>query len=86
MLNYKILKSWRKHKKYAVILSDNTTIHFGDTRFKDFRSHGDKTKQFKYLSRASKIRDKNGRLTINNPKSANYWAARVLWNYKNFNN
>ena len=32
-----------------------------------------------YLSRSGGITDKNGKLTKNNPLSANYWARRYLW-------
>jgi hypothetical protein len=77
----KIIKSWRKNKKLA-ILTPSGWIHFGDTRYKDYTQHKDKARRAAYLQRASKIKDKAGRLTINNPKSANYYAARILWNYK----
>lgn len=77
----KIVKSWRKNKKLAV-LTPRGWIHFGDTRYKDFTQHKDQARRAAYLKRASKIKDQAGRLTINNPKSANYYAARILWNYK----
>ncbi len=77
----KIVKSWRKNKKLAV-LTPRGWIHFGDTRYKDFTQHKDKARRAAYLKRASKIKDQAGRLTINNPQSANFYAARILWNYK----
>ncbi len=77
----KIVKSWRKHKKFAVE-SPKGFIHFGDNRYKDFTQHKDSERRKSYLKRATKIRDGKGKLTVNNPYSANYWAARVLWNYK----
>ena len=80
-MKFKIIRSWRKYKKYAV-LTPKGYIHFGDTRYQDYRQHKDKKRRLSYLKRASKIRDKKGNLTINNPYSANYWAARYLWNYK----
>ena len=81
MFKYKIVKSWRKNKKLAVI-TPYGTIHFGDKRYKDFTQHRNLKRRANYLKRAAGIRDKNGKLTINNPLSSNYWAARILWNYK----
>ena len=75
-----IIKSNRKFKKLAVA-TPRGFIHFGDKRYKDYTQHHDESRRRAYLKRAKGIRDKNGRLTINNPYSANYWAARVLWNY-----
>jgi hypothetical protein len=31
------------------------------------------------MKRSAGIRDKEGRLTKDNPGSANYWARKVLW-------
>jgi len=76
-----IVRSWRKHKKYAVKFPDGKYIHFGDKRYQDFTQHKNAARRARYIARAEKIRDKRGRLTINNPRTANYWAARVLWNY-----
>ena len=80
-MKYKIVPSWRKNKKLAV-LTKYGYIHFGDKRYKDFTQHKDLKRRKNYLNRAKKIRDKFGKLTINNPLTANYWAARVLWQYK----
>lgn len=74
-----IYKSNRKNKKYKV-LYNGKYIHFGDSRYEDFTNHQLK-RRAAYIARASKIRH-NGNLTINDPNSANYWAARVLWQYK----
>lgn len=76
--------SWRKNKKYAVLVSDPRTgkdkiVHYGDTRFEDFTQHKDLYRREKYLKRATQIRDKNGNLTKDDPTSANYWAIRHLW-------
>ncbi len=76
-----IVRSWRKNKKYAVKFPDGKYIHFGDKRYKDFTQHKNAARRARYIARAEKIRDKRGRLTINNPRTANFWAARVLWNY-----
>ena len=76
----KIVKSWRLHKKLAV-LTPKGWVHFGDTRYQDYTQHRDKIRRAAYIARASQIRDKSGRLSIKNPYSPNYWAARILWRY-----
>ena len=55
MEKYKPIKSTRKNKKY-MILTDKGLIHFGDTRFQNFRQHGDKKRQEAYCKRAKAIR------------------------------
>lgn len=82
MKKWRIEKSFRKNKKLQV-LTPNGWLHFGDSRYSDYLQHKDKKRRYLYLKRASKIRDKNGKLTINNPLSANYWSTRILWKYKN---
>ena len=81
--NYKIVESWRKNKKFAVLLPYYSIwVHFGDTRYQDYTQHKDKKRRELYFKRASQIRDKNGKLTINDITSPNYWSARVLWRYR----
>ena len=81
--------STRKNKKYMVKYKGQW-IHFGDTRYEHYRDktplklysyldHDDHIRQLNYINRAMGIRDKNGFLTYNNPKSANYYALRYLW-------
>jgi hypothetical protein len=43
------------------------------------KDHLDKDRRDNYRARASKIRDKDGKLTYNNPESANFYAYWVLW-------
>jgi hypothetical protein len=79
--------STNKNKKLKVVV-DGKTIHFGDTRYEHFfdktdllpksQNHGDDKRRTSYLARASKIKDSTG-LAINNPKSANYHAIKILW-------
>lgn len=78
--NALIVRSNRKNKKFKV-LTPRGWIHFGDTRYEDYRMHRDKIRRAAYIKRARRITDANNRLTIYNPYSANYWAARVLWGY-----
>ena len=79
-MTQQIFKSNRKNKKFYVIVN-NKKIHFGDKRYEDFTQHKDKKRRENYIKRASKIRDKNGKLTKDNPLSPNYWAMRILWDY-----
>lgn len=76
------VRSTRPNKKYMVCAKDKytgqvKTIHFGDKRYK----HNYSQKAWRsYMTRSAGIRDKQGRLTKDNPGSANYWARKVLWN------
>ena len=81
MAKNKIVQSWRKNKKLAVLVNGHW-VHFGDKRYKDFTQHKDKKRRALYLARAKEIRDKSGKKTINNKLSPNYWSARILWNFK----
>ncbi len=72
-------RSPRKNKKYFVELPDGERIHFGHSLYSDFTEHRDRERQRRYLARASRIRDKSGNLTVNNPRSSNFWAIRLLW-------
>lgn len=84
--DYKV--STNKNKKLMVIVNGKT-IHFGQKGYQHFfdktklldknLNHKDKKRRERYLSRSKKIVDKNGKLTMNNPNSANYHAIRVLW-------
>ena len=84
---YKPVKSDKKFKKYKV-LTKNGIIHFGDTRYEQFKDkggvykkldHGDKKRQENYCKRSAGIKDKNGKLTKNNKESPNYWSRTYLW-------
>lgn len=85
---YEYKLSTNKNKKLMVIVN-NKTIHFGQKGYEHFKdrtglldkklNHGDKERRKRYLSRATNIKDKSGKLTANNPESANYHAIRILW-------
>ena len=84
--NYK--KSTQKGKKLSVVVN-NKTIHFGNSNYKHFKDktgiwkkldHNDEKRRQNYLRRSAGIKDKNGKLTKNNPNFANYHARRILWN------
>ena len=71
--------SSRLHKKYQITLPDGKIIHFGQRGYSDYIEHKDPERRQRYLARAKKIKDKNGKLTANDPLSPNYYAIRLLW-------
>ena len=72
----------RKNNKYFVTLESGNKVHFGNPKYEDYTIHKDKERRDKYLSRATKIKNKQGELTHNNPESPNYWSTRLLWGFK----
>ena len=75
--------STRKNNKYMVTLKSGKKVHFGSTKYADYLTHKDKDRRDKYLSRATKIKNKQGELTYNNPESANFWSVNLLRPKKN---
>jgi hypothetical protein len=83
-MKYKIIKPVRpstlKDKKKMVTIKVGnkiSTIHFGQ---KGYRHNYSERAWENYMKRSAGIRDGKGRLTKDNPTSANYWARKVLWN------
>ena len=54
-------------------------IHFGDDRYEDYLTHLDRKRRTQYRKRASKIKDKNSKLTYKDKNSANFWSYQLLW-------
>ena len=73
------VKSDRKGKKFKVLTPAGKIIHFGDSSMKDFTQHKDKKRRENYCKRSAGIRDGNGKLTKNDPESANYYSRKFLW-------
>ena len=71
--------SSRKNNKYMVKLPGGKKVHFGSPKYEDYTVHKDKERRDKYLSRATKIKNKKGELTYTNPESSNYWSVHLLW-------
>ena len=69
--------SKRKNHKYLVEY-DNKKIHFGSSNTEDYLTHKDPVRRDKYLSKAKKITDKDGRLTHELPFYPNYWSVNLL--------
>lgn len=87
-------KSTRLNKKYMVRTPKGKIIHFGAIvngkpmeQFKDSTGlglyskydHGDKERQRRYLARAKGIKNKEGKLTWNDPETANFYSVKFLW-------
>ena len=71
--------STRKNNKYMATLPSGKKVHFGSPKYADYLTHKDKERRDNYLARATKIKNKQGELTHNNPESANYWSTKLLW-------
>ena len=71
--------STRKNNKYMATLPSGKKVHFGSSKYPDYLTHKDKDRRDKYLARATKIKNKQGELTYNNPESANFWSVNLLW-------
>ena len=75
----KPMKSDRPNKKKMVLAKKGDKvklIHYGHSGYKHNYSKGAKKN---YLTRSAGIRNKSGKLTMNDKFSANYWARRDLW-------
>ena len=71
--------SSRKNNKYMVTLPSGKKVHFGSPAYEDYTIHKDEDRRAKYLSRASKIKNKRGELTCEDIESPNYWSIKLLW-------
>ena len=83
-------KSTRKNKKYMVRTPSGKLIHFGQLGYQHYKditplklysnlNHLDKKRRDRYRARASKIKNKQGELTYNNPEYPNFYAYHFLW-------
>lgn len=76
------IASNRKGKKKMVLVRKGgrvKLVHFGQKGYEDFTQHKDPKRRENYLKRSGGIRGKGGKLTANDPFSANYWARKELW-------
>ena len=69
--------SKRKNLKYMVEYNDKK-IHFGSAKTEDYLTHHDQVRREKYLKKAKRITDKDGRLTHELPFYPNYWSVNLL--------
>ena len=71
--------STRKNNKYMVILPEGKKVHFGSPKYPDYLYHKDQERRDKYLSRATKIKNRQGDLTHELKESPNFWSSKLLW-------
>jgi hypothetical protein len=85
--NYTYEKSTAKGKKLMTTVKGKK-VHFGDKDMQHFKDktgiwsskdHGDKERRKNYLARSAKIKNKEGKLTKNDPTSSNWHARKILW-------
>ena len=69
--------SKRKNYKYVVEYNDKK-IHFGSAKTEHYITHHDQVRREKYLNKAKRITDKDGRLTHELPFYPNYWSVNLL--------
>ena len=69
--------------KYSVIVKSDAgkdkIIHFGDSRYQDYRQHKDEKRRASYLARAKGIKNKKGEFTWKDKNTKNYWSVHYLW-------
>tara|TARA_R110002096_G_scaffold400927_1_gene597675 strand:- start:66 stop:338 length:273 start_codon:yes stop_codon:yes gene_type:complete len=84
---YEYKKSTNPKKKLMVVVN-NKTIHFGSRDMEQFKDktgiwkskdHNDDKRRKNYLSRSGGIKRKDGRLTKDDPTSANFHSRNILW-------
>ena len=70
-----------KHKKVVLAKKGDEVklVKFGLRGMQDFTQHKDPERRKNYLARSAGIKDKSGKLTKDDPFSANHWARKVLW-------
>ena len=71
--------STRKNNKYMVTLPEGKKVHFGSPKYPHFLFHKDEERRDRYLSRATKIKNRQGELTHEIRESPNYWSTKLLW-------
>ena len=71
--------STRKNNKYMVTLPEGKKVHFGSPKYPDYLFHKDEERRDRYLSRATKIKNRQGELTHQIKESPNFWSSKLLW-------
>ena len=62
-----------------VTLPEGKKVHFGSPKYPDFLFHKDEERRDRYLSRATKIKNRQGELTHEIKESPNFWSSKLLW-------
>jgi hypothetical protein len=83
-------KSTRKNKKYAARTPSGNWVHFGDTRFGQYKDitglglyshldHKDPKRRVAYRKRHGGIKLKSGKLAVLDREQPSYYSWRFLW-------
>jgi len=84
-------KSTNPNKKLMTVVErggKKKTVHFGSRAMEQFKDrtgiwkskdHGDKQRRKNFLSRSGGIKNKEGKLTKDDPFSPNYHSRKILW-------
>ena len=75
----KPIKATQKGKKLQVLASKGDEVKLVAFGAKGYKHNYSKAAKKDYLTRSAGIRDKGGRLTKDDPFSANYWSRKILW-------
>lgn len=62
-----------------VTLPEGKKVHFGSPKYPDYLFHKDEERRERYLSRATKIKNRQGEFTHDIIESPNYWSTKLLW-------
>jgi len=75
----KPVKATQKGKKYQVLASKGDEVKLVAFGAKGYEHNYSKEAKRNYLTRSAGIRDGSGKLTKDDPFSANYWSRKFLW-------
>ena len=80
---YKPFPSKAKNKKFSVFVKSNSgkkkLIHFGDSRYEDFRTGASVKRRESYRKRARGIKNKKGDRVYLLKNTPSYWSYNFLW-------
>lgn len=75
-----IYRSDKKYKKYMFLNPvDGRIVHFGDTRYDDYLSHGDDIRRENYRRRHENILLANGKPAYKKRYSPAWASYHILW-------
>ena len=74
MTTIEISPSKRPGKKYKAVIDNQRTVHFGAKGASDFTLHKSEERKQMYINRHKKNED------WTDPKTAGFYAKRILWN------
>ena len=76
-MTYRVRPSTHKNKKWMVTLLSGRVIHFGDSEYEDYTTHGDVKRRRNYIIRHASNED------WADPETAGFWSRWLLWEKNN---